>query len=157
MSADGFRPTELNARHGAGLFAMERATGLPLPLIALAAAEGALPDVPPAEIEAAVLPLVDARRGATARVEVDTDVREPRSLDAVDDGRAARPTAEGEARTARVEVVPGSPRTMARVDFEVPNVPAGPPLAPRVARLLALADEHLGAGVGPLAPARAVR
>jgi hypothetical protein len=157
MSAEGFRPTELNARHGAGLYAMERATGLPLPLFSMAAAAGALPDVPPAEIEEAVLPLVDARRGAAVRVEVDADVREPRSLDAVDDGRAARPAAEGEARTARVEVVPGSPMTLARVDVDPARVPPGPSLAPRAARLLALADEHLGAGVGPLEAARTVR
>jgi hypothetical protein len=157
MTAEGFRPTELNARHGAGLVAMERATGLPLRLIALAAAEGALPDVPPAEIEAAALPLLDARRAANVRVEVDLDVREPRSLDAVDDGRAATPAADGEPRTARIEVAPASPLTLARVDFDVTRVPPGPPLAPRVARLLALADERLGAGVGPLEAAGVVR
>jgi hypothetical protein len=54
-------------------------------------------------------------------------------------------------------VAPASPLTLARVDFDVTRVPPGPPLAPRVARLLALADERLGAGVGPLEAAGVVR
>src|SRR5205807_2669632 len=82
MSADGFRPTELNPRIGAGINAMARAIAdIPLTLLAMAAAGGHDLDYRPRELEAGLVERADAARGGGAWRTVETTFTETATVD----------------------------------------------------------------------------
>jgi hypothetical protein len=144
LTAEGFRPTEVNPRFGAGLLGMRDALpDLPLPLLHRAAIAGAI-DPPAADLEAVLLPAADATRSAAAWLVVPgPPVDHPEEAE----------LGEG----VRVELGPSAMGRFVRVVFDAAALPPGRPVGPAAAAALAQADVRFGLGVGPLEAAVAVR
>lgn len=158
LSAEGWLPTELNPRLGAGHSQLAAALpGLPFQDLALAAQEGVDLDYRPDLLEEAVVLAADRRRqGGTWTVLPGRRERtEVRAL--VEEAGAWRPAREGEAPSARVEIGPSPTGGFARITPGPGAVAAGPPLAPWAVRAWAAADALLGTGLGPLGSPRRVR
>ncbi len=144
LTVDGFRPTEVNPRFGAGLaYVASAAPDLPLALLHRAVIAGAV-DPAAADLEALVLPGADATRAAASWVVVPGPTVE--AVEEVDLGEGVR-----------VEVGPSAMGRFVRVVFDVDALPAGRPVAPAAAAALMAADARFGLGLGPLEPAVAVR
>jgi hypothetical protein len=176
LSADGFLPTELNPRMGAGLNTMMTSISeLPLQLVLDALVGEIALDLRPVELEATILAAADATRSGGTWTTVDAV-----DADAIgDDGRRvalgtsgddaggdagnghATPTvrwAEPGERGAGTVVATSSPqRSFVRCLFDADALAAGPSIAPVAAAFWAFTDRELGTGVGLLEPARAVR
>ena len=143
LTVEGFRPTEVNPRFGAGLLAYAMALpDLPLPLLQRATVAGALEPVA-ADLEALLVPAADATRVATTWMAVPGRRREDRE----------EPLADG----ARVEMGSSAMGGFVRVVLDVGALPPGRPVAPAAAAALGEADRRFDLGLGPLEPARAVR
>lgn len=158
MTEDGFRPTELNPRFGAGLSVMARGLpDLPLILICQALQGGEQLDFRPRELEDMLLQGADAHRyggGWTTMKKVEQETRE-RALVRVDRGyRLASP---GEAADATLVIGPSNIGGFVRFTPDPTRTPRGPSIAPAVVAAFALADRELGTELGALAPAEAVR
>ncbi|HEX6417790.1 MAG TPA: ATP-grasp domain-containing protein [Acidimicrobiales bacterium] len=153
LTADGFLPTELNPRFGAGLGAVARALPeLPLlPLHWLAAAGRRLP-VAAADIERALVAAADARRAGGGWLTVGTRITETAEHPlALRHGRAV-PAGDGPS-DGTLEVGPSAEGGFVRFLADPDRTPVGPSVALRVCAALAWADEALGLGLGPLHPA----
>jgi hypothetical protein len=158
LSEEGFLPTELNARLGAGHNMLAASIpDLPFTPLALAAAEGLPLDWRPDLLEAALLEAADARRqgGAWSVFPGTRTSTEKHSL--VEEGGSFRPAREGEAAAASAEVGPGPAGPFLRILPAAGALPRGPSVAPWAVRVLAAADAHLGTAIGPLEPARGAR
>jgi biotin carboxylase len=155
MTADGFRPTELNPRFGAALGLLDAGVEVPLYLLHLALVEGVVADWRGADLEHRIVTAADATREIRCHVVVERSVgdhtiglrREGRGM-SVTDGRHAEVTIHGGPAAiggfVGLSVAPGV-------------VPIGRTAAPLVARALTWADEHLDLGLGPLEAAPDVR
>jgi hypothetical protein len=143
LTVDGFRPTEVNPRFGAGLLAYGiAAPDLPLLLLHRAAVAGAL-ELRAADLESVLLPLADANRAATTWMAVPGGRPEARE-EQLDDGTT-------------IQVGPSAMGGFVRVGFDVDSLPAGRPIGPAAAAALGVADERFRLGLGPLEAAIAVR
>jgi hypothetical protein len=143
LTADGFRPTEVNPRFGAGLLAYGTALpDLPLPLLHRGIIAGAL-DPCAADLEAVLLRAADDTRVATAWMAVAGARPEPREEELADG--------------ISVGVGPSAMGAFVRVSFDVDSLPPGEPVGPAAAAALTEADERFGLGLGPLEAAVAVR
>jgi hypothetical protein len=158
LSADGFLPTELNPRSGAGLRTLAGGlTDLPLEMLTTAIAAGLPLDFRPVELERMIVAGADARRGGgTWRV-----VRQP-VADVV--GRPLRSDGDGyhwagEAGQAEGWVTSGSSPVggFVRMTFDPMRTPVGPSVAERAVAFWRFADASMDTRMGPLAAARTVR
>jgi hypothetical protein len=142
MTVDGFRPTELNPRVGAGLrYVSSAVPSVPVGLLQFAAVEG-VDDVDADELERVV---VDG--GDRVRV---------RACQAIVAGRELTGAETIESGDATLELGPSSIGAFLRITTT--DLPAdGEPFAPTAARLLALADRTWSLGMGPLEPAPNLR
>jgi hypothetical protein len=159
LTAEGFRPTELNPRFGAGLGLLAGAMpALPLAPLMLAAAEGEDLDYRPAWLEEVVVAEADRRRaGRGARwLEVVREDSVERDLVEEPGGgyRRARP---GEEPHATLVHGPGSLGSFLSFAPRPDRLRPGRLLAPVVVQGLAAADRELGTGIGPLETAREMR
>lgn len=138
LTADGFRPTELNPRIGAGL---RYATSEEHPLVLLnqAVIERAA-DVDPVDVEARILEIGGRDRVAGGWTFLATQL----------------PEAELDVGCAKVVVGRIPSGTMVRVQLDPADVPAGQPCGPIVAEVLTVADAELGLGLGPVSAASPV-
>jgi hypothetical protein len=159
MTVDGFRPTELNPRMGAGLNTMLRGIDeLPLQLVLDALVGGIELDYHPAELETLIVATGDANRAGGTWSVVSAQVP------TIDDGRLAL-DADGAVRWAAPDergagtVAAGSSpqRSFVRCLFDAGALPIGASVGPPAAAFWAFADRELGTSVGPLEPARSVR
>ena len=158
LAAEGFLPTELNPRLGAGLSVMTRdLPGLPVALLDRALVEGAPLAYGAGDLEGQVLAAADRTRvgGAWTVTEVPTDVTTELRV-RFEDG-ACRPAADGEPEDGVLAFGPSGVGGFVRLTLDPDRVPAGPPVAPLAVAALALADERFGTAIGALEPARAVR
>jgi hypothetical protein len=156
IGADGFRPTELNPRSGAGLGVIQR--GLPeLPLSLLLEALVGEVDLAydPRQLEGTLVAAADTcRAGGTWRVV-------PTRVDAVTSRPAAggvdgwRWAAEGEAASGEVSAGASNLGGFVRLAADAGRTAVGPSFAPAAAAFWAFADRELHTGVGPLEPATA--
>ena len=170
LAAEGFRPTELNPRLGAGLSIMTRdLPDLPVGLLDRALIEGETLAFGAAELERQLLAAADRTRagGASTVTERRPEALEPspperpdagatRELPVAFEAGACRP-AEGREPDGVLSFGPSGVGGFVRLALDPDRVPAGPPVAPLAVAAFALADERFGAGIGPLEPARAVR
>jgi hypothetical protein len=170
LAAEGFRPTELNPRLGAGLSIMTRdLPDLPVGLLDRALIEGQTPAFGAAELERQLLAAADRTRagGASTVTERRPEDLEPspperpvagatRELPVAFEAGACRP-AEGRDPDGVLSFGPSGVGGFVRLALDPDRVPAGPPVAPLAVAAFALADQRFGTGIGPLEPARAVR
>ncbi|MHC4949023.1 MAG: ATP-grasp domain-containing protein [Planctomycetota bacterium] len=159
LTADGFLPTELNARAGAGMRLLSASRPeLLLELLLLPIVEDEPLPVPGAVLERLVVTAADARRQGGGWCELSAEVGQPAEMpvrfDAV--GRC-RPAGDADPPDGRLAVRPAPMGGALRFDPDPARTPTGPPLAGRVAAAFALADRVFEAGLGRLAAAPAVR
>lgn len=150
MTADGFRPTELNPRVGAALGMMAPA---PFTFLSDALVEGVDADWRAAELEEELLAASDARRSGriglfpTRRIEATTRDRLCWTGDAWRQAREDEP-ADGE-----LVVGPGPVGGMIGVALVPERTPVGPSVAPRAVALARYVDERYDAGIGEVSAA----
>jgi hypothetical protein len=158
MTADGFRPTELNPRLGAGLNAIARgASDIPIDLLHQALMAGIDLDYQPEKFEQLVVETADAKRGGGTWRAVPTalETQEHRALAFVSDQWEF--AAEDATPDAFLDAGPSNIGGFLRVTFMAARTPAGPSVGPRAAAFYAFADEELGTSIGPLYAAEDVR
>jgi hypothetical protein len=158
MAAEGFLPTELNPRLGAGLSVMTTdLPALPVALLDRALIEGEPLAYGAADLEGQVLAAADRTRagGAWTVTEVATDATT--ELPVVFERGACRPAGGDAPADGVLAFGPSGVGGFVRLALDPDRIPAGPPVAPLAVAAFALADERFGTGIGPLEPARAVR
>lgn len=159
-TADGFLPTELNPRYGAGMAVQARTTGVPAYLLHLASVSRPELDWRPRELEDLVRTAGAAHRVARGSVVVDRDLA-PRTVEARRDGRG-RWAVVGERRdedgsavepgSATVSTGPSAAGGMVRVAMGVDD--DGEAAAPALAALLDDLADELGHGLPRLESVR---
>lgn len=155
LTADGFRPTELNPRNGAGLVAMARAFDQPALLIIDCISSGLELDWRPVDLERELLSAFDARRaGGTWRSFHNIEAEVPASamltineslIQLTDD-----PTAADLTFTSSVS----NQTLLIRATYSRIRTPVGLPTAPLAAAFWNWADTTFNLGIGPLVPAK---
>ena len=154
LTADGFRPTELNPRMGGGLSVVARAVPeVPLFPLHWIAAAGHPIGVTADELEETLTAAADARRGGGGWVFVRRSFSETSTRRVVVDGGVCRPAGDDEPPDVELTIGPGAEGGFVRC-IPVPDRTAvGPSVAPLVCTVLAWADAELDLGLGPLSPA----
>ena len=157
LAAEGFLPTELNPRLGAGLSMMTRdLPDLPVSLLDRALVEGEPLAYGAGDLERQVLAAADPTRAGGAWTVTDRPGPDAtRELPVTFAGGACRPAAAAGRRGAVVRAV--GVGGFVRLALDPGRVPVGRSVAPLAVAAFALADERFGTGIGPLEPARAVR
>jgi hypothetical protein len=149
-TADGFRPTELNPRFGAGLNVMTRGLpDLPLLLILDLVVAGRHLDITADRLEQLLVEQADAHRaGGTWNLHAGLPAPLPERRVAFDGRRWrwAAPTEPGDA----VAVGSGD---FVRASWDPSRTPVGPSVGPRAAAFWEFVDGELGTSIGPLQPA----
>lgn len=156
MARDGFRPTELNPRVGAAMRMV--APDTPLELLHYALVEGARFPVDPAAWEAARVAAADGRRVARLALTFEGAPSASRAFALARGPDGALREQEGDEGADVLGVVgPGPSGAFANFVVQPSAWPAGRSVGPLAAELVAWADAHLGAGVGPVTAARSAR
>ncbi|MDQ6884689.1 MAG: hypothetical protein M3077_10720 [Candidatus Dormibacteraeota bacterium] len=158
MTSEGFLPTELNPRFGAGLNVMARALKeLPIGLLTQALQEGEKLDYRPADLERLLVDGADSHRGGGGWTVIKQAHAGTEEHPITWDDGAYRLPRPGEAPSGSLMIGPSSVGGFLRFSPDPAQVPAGPSIAPRVAAAFALADREFGTGLGRLSAARDVR
>jgi hypothetical protein len=153
LTADGFRPTELNPRYGAGIGTVGRASGMPLLGISRMLIEGETDGLDPVEIERIVTDTADESRSLGGFAITKVRVDENQELRVVWDGDEVREAASDEEANATLNRGPAPLGSMTRFVLDTDAIPVGAMAAPIVAQGLAFADERWGLGLGELVSA----
>jgi hypothetical protein len=158
LAEEGFLPTELNARLGAGHTLLAGSLkDFPFQPLALAAAEGLPLDWRPELLEEAIVEAADRTRGGGTWTPLPGTRETTEKFDLAADGDSLRPARDGEPAVARGEIGQGQTGLFLRILPTPGCVPTGPALAPWAVKAMAAADARFGLGLGPLEAARAVR
>ncbi len=158
LCADGFLPTEMNPRIGAGLTPISMALpGVPLTALALAAAHGEPLDYRGEWLESSIVEASDRHRfgrGALAlrSVVAETSVRRVVAQDA-----RVRLAGPDEAGNGSFTLGPGPLGCFFLFSPDSTSLPHGTRFAPWAARAFELADRELGTGIGAVESAPDVR
>jgi hypothetical protein len=155
VTADGFRPTELNPRFGAAISRMARGMpDLPLYLLHVATTEGAALDFRPSSLQALVRTQAAAHpvvRGMHM-LEGQHGIEE-RSCGLCRHGEGWREAESSEQADATLRVGPATAGALVFVSVEPHAIHRGRSAAPDVSSLIAFADQLWDLGIGPLQPA----
>ncbi|MXX62201.1 MAG: ATP-grasp domain-containing protein [Holophagales bacterium] len=158
LAEEGFLPTELNPRLGAGVSTLAGALGdFPLVLLCLAIAEGEELDYRPELLERAVLETADNHRVCGGGRTTERTLTATGTFDLVADGDDYREATAGEEPEATLLFGPGPIGGFLRFTLNPDRNEPGPPSAPQAARAFRLADRRLGTEFGDLVAARSVR
>ena len=158
LAAEGFLPTELNTRLGAGLAVMTRdLPELPVGLLDRALIEGEALAYGAGELERQVLAAADGARAGGAWTVTDVATDATRELPVVFEGGACRPAGQDGPVDGALSFGPSGVGGFVRLALDPDRVPVGRSVAPLAVAAFALADERFDSGIGPLEPARAVR
>ena len=155
VTADGFRPTELNARLSGGIASMAAMVDAPLVnLLQLNLVSGRDPGVGAADLEAWLLPRVDAARfGKAIAMSSRHLAADPFDVHVVWDGTALSRSWEPTGWT--VAVGPSSAGTYCRLSG--PSLAAGTRVADLNVALMRFLDAEIGTGFGPVSAAPEAR
>lgn len=156
LTAEGFRPTELNARFSAGLVTQARALDAQLfHLLQFNLTAGREPGVTAAELESWAVPALDVARMVLPRAIVNRRL--------VEDSTEIPLSWDGErldrdpAGSLRLVMGPTAVGTFARLEVPHAALDVGARVGPLNAAMMRFLDEELGAGIGPVEPAPDVR
>lgn len=158
LSEDGYLPTEMNARSGAGLAPL--AAGLPhLPLapLCLAVIQGENLDYRADLLERAVLESADAYRTCAGWTVTRTTFDDSGMLELVRDGDEYREARPGEEPHGTFQFGPSVVGGFVRFVLHPTQIQRGSSAAPEVVRALRFADRALGTDFGELETARNLR
>jgi hypothetical protein len=151
MTEDGFRPTELNPRYGAGLAPIARSQpDLPLGLVFTAVLAGEPLDYRPMELERLLVEGADRQRSGSAYTVINAVHTETRRLPLTVIPGGYRVASEGEEPAATLSVGPGAMGGFVAFEPDPKRVPIGPSIAPAAVAAFELADRHLQTGIGSL-------
>ncbi len=158
LGADGFVPTEVNPRIGAGFFHMAEALPeLPLGPLALAVAAGESADWRPRELEARVLEAADQRRSGSGRLFLPARAGLPEATRPLRcEGPGYRPVRGEESPDAWLSLGPLGAGSFLFFAPRRASLRLGAPLAPQVGRAFAAADQLFDTRIGTLLPAEVV-
>jgi len=158
LAAEGFLPTELNPRFGAGLATMTRdLADLPVSLLDRALIEGETLAYAADDLERQVLSAADRTRAGGAWTVTDEPADTTRELPVSFEGGTCRPAADDRPPDGVLSFGPSGVGGFVRLALDPGRVPAGPSVAPLAVAAFALADERFGTGIGRREPARPVR
>ena len=158
LSEDGFLPTELNTRYGAGLMVMaDGREDLPLWLLNLAVVEGERLGIRSAVLEADVLDRADQHRSGAVWTVTHQAPATSRQRPVAFSPGGCRFTDPGEQPAGTLWFGPSNVGGYLRLALDPARIPVGPPVAPLAVDAFALADERLATSIGPMSPARPVR
>jgi hypothetical protein len=147
VADDGFWPTEVNPRFGAGIVTIARAGGdVPIVLLNELMSGGHRIGRSAAEVEREFVEVADARRGGGTWKGGFTTDRELDAQPAVHEADGWRWAEPGEAPSGHVTAGAG----FVRCRYVAEATPVGPPTALRAAQFWGFADRELGLGIGPL-------
>lgn len=160
MTKDGFRPTELNPRSGAGIKPiLAGMSELPLELIAQALVAGADVDFKPKELETLVIKTADEYRGGGTWRVLQTHLPEvdKRPVKLTDAGwiwADNDPKPDGE-----LSVGPGTIGSFVRLTLapDSSSIKAGPSFAPLARDFWKFVDKNMDSQIGSLEAAKSVR
>lgn len=157
MTKDGFRPTELNPRSGAGIKPiLAGMSDLPLELVSQVVVSGADLEYKPAELEALVLKIADEQRGGgtwrALKAHIPQVDKRPVKLTESGWGWTDSDDASGTVSTG-----PGPLGCFVRLDPVGSSIKAGPSFAPLARDFWRFIDENMDTQIGPLESAKAVR
>lgn len=155
LTADGFLPTELNPRYGAGIGTISRASGMPLLGFSRMLIEGEGGALDAEEIEDLTTDAADVSRalGGMAITDVAASETEEHRVRWDRGGVVAADVDEANATITRGPAPLGS---MIRFVLDQEAIPVGELAAPIVAQALEYADAKWGLGIGELVPATPV-
>ncbi len=157
LAEEGYVPTEMNARAGAGLGPLAEGLGLPLTPLRLAITQGEQLDYRPDLLEKAIVESADARRTCAGWSITSRLFQENLVLDIVRDGEEYRKSRPGEERHGIVQTGPGSAGGFLRFVLDPERIESGPSVAPEVVRALRFSDRALGTDFGEFEVASNVR
>lgn len=147
---DGFWPTELNPRYGAGINTIARAAGdVPILLLHDLAAAGLDVGADASTLERVLVDAADARRGGGTWLMERSAIPTAARNVAYDDATARWRVAAAD-EPPDGEMVAGP--TFARCAFVADRTPIGPSVSARAAAFWNFANPHLGLGLGPVTP-----
>jgi len=154
LTADGFRPTELNPRMGGGLGVVARAVpDVPLlPVHWITAAGRPLP-VSADELEDTLTAAADASRTGGAWTFVGREIEETTSCRIVIEHGGCRPVGDDDPADVDVTMGPGGEGGFVRCVVDPDRTPVGPSVAPLMATVLNWLDSRHDLGLGTLTPA----
>ena len=155
MTEDGFRPTELNPRMGAGLAVMARgAPTVPIDLLNQSLIAGLDLDYRAEDFERVLLDIADGRRaGGTWRALTDRVDHRMKSEPVAWDDHAWRHPRGDEHPNGWVDVGASNLGCFVRLWLDPASTPAGRSIGSRAAAFYEFCDSELGTSVGPLEPA----
>ena len=149
VAADGFWPTEMNPRFGAGIMTIARAGGrLPMLLLNDLIVGGYDLRRSAAELEAELVQMADENRGGGTWIPGATPTVSTDGSDVVEQAGVWRWAADGEPVAGTVVSGAG----FVRCTYAADTVPVGPSTQARAASFWRFADAELGTEVGTLAP-----
>jgi hypothetical protein len=158
LTGDGFLPTELNPRFGAGLATIARGVPeLPLYLLQLALVAGEPFGIGAGELEALLVEAADGTRAGGAWTVTEASPVAQVEHGVVFEADACRFAQPAEAQAGTLSFGPSNVGGFLRLGLDPARVPAGPAVAPLGVAAFALADRLLGTGIGPLEAARPAR
>ena len=158
LSEEGFLPTELNPRAGAGLRGMTTAIPtLPFAPLAIAAQADEALDYRPETVESLVVEAADARRGGGGWTSFPGNRNRTEIHRLVEESGRYRLAEGDEATSATLLTGPSDHGGFLAFTPDRRRIAPGPSLAPRVIEAFRVADQDLGVALGPLEAARSVR
>ena len=158
MTVDGFRPTELNARSGAGLQTLSRGLpGLPIQLVHAAITAGIRLDYRPRDLEALIVEHADENRGGGTWRALPASIETISNRAVVGDASGYRWASDEEPADGWVIAGPSALGGFLRLTFSAARTPKGASVAPNAVAFYQYADSQLGTEIGPLGPALPVR
>ncbi len=157
LTTDGFRPTELNARFGAGMVPLLGSLPFPLGLIQTIAIEDESVDLRPAELERMIVDHADANRGGRCYTMIEQSRTKTLSHPVIDGADGFALAADGEEASGTLQIGPAAAGGLVGYQPDPPKVPVGASFAPTAVRVYAFADAHFSTGIGPLEAPRPVR
>ena len=158
LAENGFWPTEMNPRAGAGLNPLSAGLGgLPLTALFLATVAGETLEYRPELLERAVIESADAHRTCGGSSVTSAEFTASDTLDVVRDGIEYREVRAAEEPDGTFQFGPGPVGGFLRFSVRPEKIAAGPSAAAEVVRAFRFADRRFGTDFGELTAARDVR
>lgn len=158
LTKDGFRPTEMNTRSGAGIKPLitELTDDLPLELVVQAMASGAILDYKPVILESLIISSADKHRsgGTWKALSAHLPKMDKRPIKLTENGWEWAKDVDSD---GTVSVGPGPLGSFVRLTPNSSSIKAGNSFAPLARDFWRFFDENMGSKVGALETAKSVR